>query len=51
MHEGNGRGRLLAGAALGLVGGFTTTFLAVSSQFIRAPITDEFGWGRTELSL
>lgn len=45
-----GRGRLLAGAAIGLVGGFTTTFFAVSSQFVR-PITEEFGWGRTELSL
>jgi MFS family permease len=45
-----GRARLLAGAALGLVGGFTTTFFATSSQFIR-PITEEFGWGRTELSL
>ncbi len=42
--------RLVAGATLGLVGGFTTTFFATSSQFVR-PITEEFGWGRAELSL
>ncbi|WP_191257703.1 MFS transporter [Amycolatopsis oliviviridis] len=41
---------MLIGAAIGLVGGFTATFLATVGQFIR-PITAEFGWGRTELSI
>lgn len=44
------RTRLLAGATIGLIGGFTTTFFATSSQFVR-PITQEFGWGRAELSV
>ncbi len=47
---GPDRFRLIAGATVGLVGGFTTTFFATSSQFIR-PITEEFGWGRAELSV
>lgn len=44
------RTRLLAGAIIGLTGGFTTTFFATSAQFIR-PISEEFGWGRTEVSV
>jgi predicted MFS family arabinose efflux permease len=44
------RARILAGAAIGIIGGFTTTFFTSIGQFVK-PISDEFGWGRTELSV
>jgi|SRR5882757_195438 len=43
------KARVLVSAVIGLIGGFTVIYFGTLSLFIK-PITEEFGWGRTELS-
>jgi predicted MFS family arabinose efflux permease len=43
------KARVLASAVIGLIGGFTVIYFGTLSLFIK-PITEEFSWGRTEVS-